>query len=336
MSGLDISLQHRKEVKEENISFEEWDSILTIAEFSGVKLPFVTTPAAPVASTPRVKMAEAEAPAKKLEEKYAAEIQKLRAAYLSQKEQMEELISRQKEMSFNSTQAESHEKVPLPPKYEGNLDFKNYLVQFEALASEQKWSTSKKGVMLLSRLKGRALDIAAQGEDLSYSQLVAKLKSHFSPEHEEMYAQKLQTIQKKPKQSWEDLAFEVKDLASKAYRSTNEATIERLAVHAFVNAIEEDILRQKLRDMHPTTLQSALEKVRQIEADQAIEKQRVRQQHPEDTQKEAAKAVHQTAPEDRVKELEEQLKKLQAEFKSRQTNRPEAGRVPQPGARQSG
>ena len=83
----------------------------------------------------------------------------------------------------------STDKPPLPPKYDGSTNFNTYLVQFEVLAREQKWSDEKQGVMLLSRLKGRALDVAAQGEDLSFRELVTKLKSHFSPEHEEMYAQ---------------------------------------------------------------------------------------------------------------------------------------------------
>ena len=36
----------------------------------------------------------------------------------------------------------------------------------------------KQGVMLLGHLKGRALEVAAQGEDLTFSGLVKRLKSH--------------------------------------------------------------------------------------------------------------------------------------------------------------
>ena len=68
-----------------------------------------------------------------------------------------------------ANQSVSHsEKARLPPKYDGSTYFSTYLVQFEVLAKEQHWSLQKQGVMLLSRLKGRALDLAAQGEDLTY------------------------------------------------------------------------------------------------------------------------------------------------------------------------
>ena len=121
--------------------------------------------------------------------------------------------------SPGSKRKSSPEKPPLPPKYDGSTDFCTYLVQFEVLAKQHRWSAEKCGVMLLSRMKGRALDVAAQGEDLGYVDLVNRLRAHFSPEHEEMFAQKLQAIQKSATQTWEDLAFRDSYPDSKSFQN---------------------------------------------------------------------------------------------------------------------
>ena len=255
------------------------------------------------------------------------EIEKLRAGFPGHKK----MDSTSQAMGNGSIQ-ESTEKLPLPPKYDGSLDFNTYLVQFEVLAKEQRWSDQKCGVMLLSRLKGRALDIAAQGEDLTYPQLVSRLKSHFSPEHEEMFAQKLDAIQKNANQTWEDLAFEVRTLTVKAYREANESTRERLGVHAFVNAISDDTLRQKVRDAHPVSIQAALDRVRQVEADQVIEQQR----HKQVPEKDPVHVVQRDAYQKRVQELEQEVKDLRTKVEAKQVKgqeNPEAGRVPRPGSR---
>ena len=105
---------------------------------------------------------------------------------------------------------------PLPLKYDGSTDLKTYLVQFETLSHEQGWNDDKKGVMLLSKLQGCALEIAASGQDMAYHTMVRILKAHWAPENEELDSQKLQTMQKTTKQTWEDLAFEVCHLTNLA------------------------------------------------------------------------------------------------------------------------
>ena len=232
-----------------------------------------------------------------------------------------------------STRREVVEKSPLPPKYDGSTDFNTYLLQFQVLAHEQRWTEDRKGVMLISRLKGRALEIAAQGDNLTFSELVSRLRSHFSPDHEEMFAQQLQTLRKTSSQTWEDLAFEVRNLTRKGYRRANEITQERLAVHAFINAITEDDLRQRVRDSHPFSVEMALSRVRQVEADQAVERQR-HSQRESSHQKEKAQVLQGEDDRKEIEELKTELQKLRVEMQnkdSRDRSRPQAGRVPRPG-----
>ena len=295
--------------------------------FPGARFVSVDTPVL-ATSTPKVKMSSGDDHLYILTE----ELKGLKRKLATQEKMMAEMSE-----SFQHTTKKDplEEKGPLPPEYDGSTDFCTYRVQFEVLARQQKWNEEKQGVMLLSRLKGRALDVAAQGEDLSYPGLVERLKSHFSPEHEEMFAQKLQALRKTSSQTWEDLAFEVRTLTRKAYGGANDSTKERLGVHAFVNAITDDEFRKKVRDAHPFTVQAALDRVRQVEADQAIEQQR---HHQTDGAKGTIHVVHTEVNQRKMEDLESEVEELRSELRNKlrnepnQNEKPRAGRVPRPGA----
>ena len=216
----------------------------------------------------------------------------------------------------------SSEKTALPQKYDGSTNLTSYLVQFEALAQEQAWGYAKKGIVLLGRLKGRALDVATQGENHSYPELIKRLKRHFVPDSEEMFAQQLHAIKKQPSQTWEDLAFQVRETTEKAYRTAGSPTQERLAMGAFINAIPNDQLRQKLRDSDLKTMEEVLNRIRKLEADQEIEAQR-------GGKKKEVRAVQDERSQDgRMKELEKQVRNLQAvKGRSQRSD----GRIPQRG-----
>ena len=140
------------------------------------------------------------------------------------RQELKDLQHAQLEMTKSQDErAEAKHKIPLPGKYEGDVDFNDYLQQFEVLAVEHGWTTEKKGVMLLARLKGCALEVAVKGDGVSFGELVKRLRSHFSPDHEEMFAQRLQALQKNPKQSWEDLAYEVRSLTSKGFKDVGDS-----------------------------------------------------------------------------------------------------------------
>ena len=238
-----------------------------------------TTLASPAAASTPKAMSEVENQVKALQDqlqKALAEIDKLNSAAQDHDSKIRTLQ--------DTTQAEatpspaksttSSDKNQLPLKYDGTTNLASYLVQFETLAKEQGWPVEKQGIVLLGRLKGRALDVATQGTSHTYPELVERLKTHFSPDNEDMFAQQLHATQKKSSQTWEDLAFQIRELTRKAYGSANEATRERLAVGAYINAIPDDQLRQKLRDSAMKTIEEVLQRVRKLEADQAIEKQR--------------------------------------------------------------
>ena len=83
-------------------------------------------------------------------------------------------------------------------------------------------------------------------------------------------------MRKKTSQSREDLAHEIGVLAMKVFRNDTERTRERQAANAFVGAITDEVLRNKLRDRDPKKLQDAVSQVRSIENQILMEKQRAR------------------------------------------------------------
>ena len=327
--------EYEETISQSSLELFDETSIQTIGEIAGVYLPEEVV--TPERSHELLKF-RTSTPKMSVEEKLAAAEAKLaetRLELVSMKElmdgyrcQLKDLEQAQLEFS-KSERTEPKEKAPLPGKYEGEVDFNDYLQQFEVLAEEHKWSVDKKGVMLLARLKGRALEVAAKGQDVSFKALVARLRSHFSPEHEEMFAQRLQTLQKGAKQTWEDLAYEVRNLTSKAYKGVGGPLLERLGVQAFVNAIPDDEIRGKVRDAHPTTVSDALRRVRQVEADRSLEKQRTHTLEGEGTSREKAKSsarVVTKEQEDRVKVLEERLQALQMQLDERVPGKSEVQR----------
>ena len=82
-------------------------------------------------------------------------------------QQDQDELTRRNDATTSLSEPKDSCKIPFHAKYERDLDFNDYLAQFEALAVEHGWNTAKRGVMLLGRLKGRALEVAVKGKDLT-------------------------------------------------------------------------------------------------------------------------------------------------------------------------
>ena len=327
------------EEEDEEVHWSETSTHLVVTE---VETPTtrepvaMSTPHKPGAGEPDLAADEALAEARMRLADTQNELHDLKQAFRRQQAQMSHLeddLHRSRPGSFDEPRTTS--KMPLPIKYEGETDFRDYLIQFEALARVHGWDDQMKAVMLLGRLKGKALAVAAKGSETTFSAMVARLINHFSPDHEEMYAQQLQAVTKKPEQSWEDLAYQVRDLAARGYKAVGDEVRDRLAVQAFINAITDDHVRQKVRDIHPRGVEEALRSVRQVEADQVFERQRRRQVNSP-VKKTKDENVRVIGGDEKIKQLEKQVKDLQMKLEKKdQTAKAadQAGRVPRPGAR---
>ncbi len=160
--------------------------------------------------------------------------------------------------------------------YDGSEDFQDYLTQFKAIASLKSWSQQQKATILLGRLKGSALSVAATLCDPTYDQLVEHLKSHFGPRHAESYAIQLSAREQQKGESLSEFAHAIRKLTRGAYPDLDVRAQDRLARERFVAGISDSHVRTRLRDLRPQTMPKALEEARILSENKEAEKQRTR------------------------------------------------------------
>jgi len=85
-----------------------------------------------------------------------------------------------------------------PDKYEGNTCFETFLTQFSNCAEYNRWTHSEKLAYLRWSLKGSAAQMLWGARDMTYKQLVTRLRSRFgSADMEEHYRADLQCRRRK-------------------------------------------------------------------------------------------------------------------------------------------
>jgi len=103
-------------------------------------------------------------------------------------------------------------------------------------------------------------------EDMSYKQLVSRLRSRFGSEDlEERYQSELQSRRRGPKESLRELAQDIRRLMMLSYPGDHSPIWEKMAKEHFIMALEDPELELKIREREPRTLDSALKSAQRIE-----------------------------------------------------------------------
>ena len=162
------------------------------------------------------------------------------------------------------------------PSYNGGTDFEEYLTQFISICEFQDWNDDEAAILLLSKLEGNALSVAAALDDQSLRSLVFHLRRQFSQDQEEVATLKLYGRNQKSDETFENLSLDIKRLTKKAYAGTDDRTRDRLARDAFVNAVADESIREKLRDRNPGSLADAVREAICFAANKELEKGRMK------------------------------------------------------------
>ena len=107
-----------------------------------------------------------------------------------------------------------------PEKFDGTSCFETFLAlaQFNNCAQFNHWDSTEKLMYLRWSLNGVAAQMLWGTEEMSYKQLVARLRSRFgSLDMEEKYQAELQCRSRKPNESLRELAQDVRRLMMLAY-----------------------------------------------------------------------------------------------------------------------
>ena len=133
------------------------------------------------------------------------------------------------------------------------------MVQFENCASYNRWSQADKVAHLRWSLTGSAAQLLWGSEDLSYEELLNKLKKRFSGKGmEEKFQSELRCRRRNRGESLRELAQDIQRLMILAYPGEQSSLSEHLARDAFLLALADPEFELKIREREPTNLDDAL------------------------------------------------------------------------------
>ena len=126
------------------------------------------------------------------------------------------------------------------PVYDGKLSWKDYLVQFELAAQENRWNPQTRAIRLACSLRGSAQALLS---DLTpeirqnYDRLVTTLTERFEPQNQcEIYKSQLKQRIRKRDEGLPELAQDIKRLTRMAYPSAFIDLRDTLSKDSFIEA----------------------------------------------------------------------------------------------------
>lgn len=129
-----------------------------------------------------------------------------------------------------------------PPNYEGETDVELFLTQFQDIVRANRWTPEEALLHLRSCLKGDAADC---GRETNLQDVYESLRTRFSLTPKQAREQ-LQTLRKRPKQSYHELGAEVSKLVRIAYAGQSLQFRTQTMLEAYSHAVGHRQLRQHL------------------------------------------------------------------------------------------
>jgi len=145
-----------------------------------------------------------------------------------------------------------------PEKFNGHGSFETFLLQFENCASYNKWSSADKAAHLRWSLTGTAAQLLWGSENLSYEDLLDKLK-HFSGKGmEEKFQTALWCRRRNRGESLRELFHDIRRLMTLSYPWEQSSLSEHIARDAYLSALADPEFELKIREREPVDLDDAL------------------------------------------------------------------------------
>ena len=139
---------------------------------------------------------------------------------------------------LNNT-ATRHSSSPKVPIFDGTVSahFRPWLIQFEAIARHQCWTSGEKVVRLVTSLTGPTANMLigmTMGQLDDYAFLAARLSRRYDPpEREEAHRAELRARTKRRNESADEFAENLKNLAQRAYTNADQNMLDNLVVERF-------------------------------------------------------------------------------------------------------
>src|SRR6218665_3333915 len=165
----------------------------------------------------------------------------------------------------------------LVPIVESALNLRNgkmavaaFLAKFEVCARCNRWSDQEKTDQLMCALTGPASqllwDMGAQ-ENVTWKDLVLQLKARYgSDDKTSLYRIKLRTYRQGPGESLSNVVQEIRNMMALAYPGPSSDIVETVACDAFIGALSNKDLAQKVREREPANLEAAYKHAVRLDA----------------------------------------------------------------------
>ena len=158
-------------------------------------------------------------------------------------------------MNNTATRNASSPKVPI---FDGTVSahFRPWLIQFEAIARHQCWTSGEKVVRLVASLTGPAANMLigmTMGQLDNYAFLAAHLSHRYDPpEREEAHRAELRACTRHRNESADEFAENLKNLAQRAYPNADQNMLDNLVVERFREG-HNNIKLKKHLCLYPST-----------------------------------------------------------------------------------
>ena len=155
-------------------------------------------------------------------------------------------------------------------KYDGKSAIAAFLAKFEVCARCNRWSDQEKADQLMCALTGPASqllwDMGAQ-RDVSWRVLVERLKARYgSDDQTSLYRTKLRTYRQAHGETLSSVVQEIRRLMALAYPGPTSEIVETVACDAFIDALANQDLGQKVREREPDNLEAAYKHAVRLDA----------------------------------------------------------------------
>ena len=161
-----------------------------------------------------------------------------------------------------------------PPRFDGSASVDTFLIQFATCADYNGWTDEDKAANLKCNLSGpvgQLLWEAGDAAQLSYPQLVSKLRARYGSEgQKELFVAQLRARRRRSNESLAELYRDVKRLMSLAYSNSYGSELhEEISKSHFIAALGDRNLELKLREREPKDLDSTFALAVRLEAYQS-------------------------------------------------------------------
>ena len=174
----------------------------------------------------------------------------------------------------------SQTAIQKPIPFDGKVSWDSYKTQFEMLSSMNHWGDTEKATYLAISLRGAAMGswiICPQTSAWITMLLSAALEIRFGTAHQvELSRMRLKGRTQRRDESLPELAEDIERLTRCAYPDAAANMIEVLAKDQFIDALQNEDMRLRVRQSRPSTLRQTLEAALELESFELASRHRPR------------------------------------------------------------